>query len=277
MRRVIAILTDFGAGDWYVGAMKGVIAGINSDVLLVDITHDVTPCSIVEAAFALKSCYRFFPRGTVFLVVVDPGVGTERRPIALEAGDRLFVGPDNGVFGLVLERESLTWCVELKQKVPPESATFHGRDIFAPAAARLSLRTEPGELGPLIDEPTPLSLPSPQRVSGNELRGEILYVDRFGNLITNIPAHTVGPSGARPELSVLSFPQRGISVSRACTSYAELGSGEPGILVGSAGYLEVAVFGASAARNLGIEKGEPFLLTLSKVRRKTRSERQTPS
>jgi S-adenosylmethionine hydrolase len=262
MKRVIAILTDFGGGDWYVATMKGVIAGINSDVMLVDVTHDITPCSILEAAFALKSCYRFFPEGTVFLTVVDPGVGTLRRPIALEAGGRFFVGPDNGVFGLVLESESLTRCVELKQERPPESSTFHGRDIFAPAAARLSLGAKLSELGSTVEEPVSLSLPQPERVSDSEFQGEIVYVDRFGNLITNIPAGLVSPSGGEPGVSVLSFPKKGISISRVCTSYADLAGGEPGILVGSAGYLEIALFGTSAAADFGIEEGEPFHLTL---------------
>ncbi len=267
MRRVIAVLTDFGTGDWYVGAMKGVIAGINSDVMLVDVTHEVTPCSILEAAFVLKSCYRFFPERTIFLTVVDPGVGTGRRPIALEAGGRFFVGPDNGVFGLVLESERLARCVELRQEIPPESATFHGRDIFAPAAARLSLGSDLGELGPDIDRPFSLSLPKVETVSDIELQGEVVYVDRFGNLITNVPAARVGAPEevsyeSIPRITVLSFPKRGISISRVCRHYAELASGEPGILIGSAGYLEVVLFGASAAASFGIEAGEPFSLTL---------------
>ncbi|KPJ60524.1 MAG: hypothetical protein AMJ46_05805 [Latescibacteria bacterium DG_63] len=271
MRRVIAILTDFGSGDWYVATMKGVIAGINPDVLLVDVTHDIAPCSTIEAAFALKSCYRFFPPDTVFLTVVDPGVGTGRRPIALEAGGRLFVGPDNGVFGLVLEGESLTGCVELRQESPPESSTFHGRDVFAPAAARLSLGTKLSKLGPSVEEPVSLSLPEPERVSETELQGEVIYVDRFGNLIANIPANLVSPSGGDPNVLVLSFPRKGISISRVCRGYAELAAGEPGILLGSAGYLEVALFGSSAAREFGIEVGESFQLTLKASQKATRA------
>ncbi|UCF79711.1 MAG: SAM-dependent chlorinase/fluorinase [Candidatus Eiseniibacteriota bacterium] len=265
MRSVIAIMTDFGAGDWYVGTMKGIIAGINPDVLLVDVTHDITPCSVLEAAFALKSCHRFFPQGTVFLVVVDPGVGTERRPLAVEAGGRFFVGPDNGVFGLVLQDEPPTACVEIRQDPPPESSTFHGRDIFAPAAARLSLGRKLNELGTEAEEPVKLSLPEPKRIFQDEFQGEVIYVDRFGNLVTNIPAQLATPSGGRPRVKVLTFTQRGVSISRACLSYAELGRGEPGILMGSAGYLEVALFGASAAKALGVESGEPFTLTLGEA------------
>jgi len=132
MRPVVAILTDFGHRDWYVASMKGVVASANPDVMFIDITHDVTPCSIIEAAFALNACYRFFPPGTIFLVVVDPGVGTTRRPIALKAGSWFFVGPDNGVFGLVIGEQRRFKCVELRLDRTPESRTFHGRDVFAP-------------------------------------------------------------------------------------------------------------------------------------------------
>jgi len=262
MKSVVAILTDFGHRDWYVASMKGVIASANPDATFIDITNDVTPCSIIEAAFALKACYRFFPDRTVFLVVVDPGVGTTRRPIALRAGNWFFVGPDNGVFGLVLEEQRKFRCVELRLNRTPESTTFHGRDVFAPAAAQLSMGATLEKLGFPAPDPFTLSLPHVKYVSKNEILGEIIHVDRFGNLITNV--RIAGPGLARNSrnVSAISFPRKRVSISRMCRSYAELGPVEPGIMVGSAGYLEIALFGQSASARLGIAQGEPFCLML---------------
>ncbi|MFH0778749.1 MAG: SAM-dependent chlorinase/fluorinase [Candidatus Eisenbacteria bacterium] len=270
MRRVIAILTDFGTGDWYLGAMKGVIARINPEVLMVDITHEIAPCSIAEASFALKASYRVFPDNTVFLVVVDPGVGGERRAVALRAGRWFFVGPDNGVFGLVLESETPPTCVSLRVEKTAESATFHGRDVFAPAAAKLSRGMKLDELGTPCTNLVRSAFPKPHVLTETELLGEIVHVDRFGDLITNVSAETIPKTEGAPDVLVMTFPRKNMSISRVARRYSELAGTEAGTLIGSSGYLEVAVFHDSAARCFGIQRGEPFHLTLRPVRRATK-------
>jgi S-adenosylmethionine hydrolase len=263
LRPTIAIITDFGIRDWYLAAMKGVVASLNSDVLFIDITHDIRPHSILEAAFVLGSCCAYFPGRTVFLAVVDPGVGTQRRPIAVDAGGRFFVGPDNGIFGPVIEADPGFRCVEVEPEIPPESSTFHGRDVFAPAAAKLSLGTPFEKLGKSVLDPVRLAIPKPERIDRAQLKGQVLYADRFGNLVTNVRSDLVASPDGKPAVSLLSFPGKGVSIARVCRTYAELGRREPGILVGSAGFIEVAMFGASAAAFFGIGAGEPLELTIA--------------
>ncbi len=258
VRRTIALLSDFGTKDWYVAAMKGVIASINPEVLMVDITHEIRPHSIVEAALTLRSCYEHFPPGTVFLAVVDPGVGTERRAVAIEAGGRFFVGPDNGVFGPVLDASEGYTCVELFPAAVPVSPTFHGRDVFAPAAGRLTLGIPLERMGESIKDPVLLHLPEPKQADHRQLAGQVLYVDRFGNLITNIRSELVTSAKGNLAIASLSFPRIGVTVTRTCETYSGLAQREPGILVGSTGHVEVALCGASASEFLGVGPGEPL-------------------
>src|SRR5882672_5106726 len=192
MRPVIALLSDFGTRDHYAGTMKGVMTGICPDATLIDITHEIAPHDVVEGALQLAASYRYFPAGTIFLAIVDPGVGSPRRGIAAEAGDFRFVAPDNGVLTAVLRETPPKRVVELTERRyarPTVSRTFEGRDRFAPAAAWLAKGIQLAALGRPISDVQRLDIPLPS-VSPEGLNGEVLRVDRFGNLITNIDRKT---------------------------------------------------------------------------------------
>ena len=184
---MIALMTDFGEGSVFVGIMKGVINKLNRRVKIVDLSHDIPHFNTESALFLLEKAYRYFSRGTIFLVVVDPGVGSRRRPIAIESRDYFFVGPDNGLFSFLKKRD-ISKIIELKQNrffLPKVSDTFHGRDIFAPIAAHVSMGVDLCRLGRRIRSIKRISLPKPARRK-NRLIGQIVYIDRFGNLVTNI-------------------------------------------------------------------------------------------
>ena len=254
-RPVIALLTDFGTSDHYAGAMKGVALGICPDATLVDITHDITAHDVLGGALELAAAYRYFPAGTIFLVVVDPGVGSARRGIAAEAGDFTFVAPDNGVLTAVLDEHPARRVVELtarKYARPTVSRTFEGRDRFAPAAAWLAKGIDLGALGRSAGAIQRLDIPRPMLV-GDRIDGQVLRVDRFGNLITNVDhkafaALAGGPLDIRIGLH---------TVSRVVSTYADALPGEVCALFGSTDHLEVAVNGASAADALELHRGAP--------------------
>jgi S-adenosylmethionine hydrolase len=253
-RPLIALLTDFGARDHYAGTMKGVVLGICPDATLVDITHEVPPHDVMAGALELAASYRYFPPGAVFLVVVDPGVGSSRRGIAGEAGDYRFVAPDNGVLGVVFEETPPRKVVELTERRyarPTVSRTFEGRDRFAPAAAWLAKGIELSALGRPAGSIQKLDIPRPH-VSGDELTGEVLRVDRFGNLITNIDRKTFQKvtHDAAVEISIASH-----QVARVVSTYADIPAGEIAALFGSTDHLEIAANGASAAQELTIDRG----------------------
>jgi hypothetical protein len=235
MKRIITLTTDFGIKDHYVGAMKGVILSINQDVSIVDITHQIPPQDIFSGAFAIRNSYRYFPHGTIHIAVVDPGVGSKRKPLALEADGHIFIGPDNGVFTFVY-RESKSFNVfEISNPnyvLPDVSHTFHGRDIFAPAAAHISLGISPENLGERVKEPVMISIKEPE-IQGEEIIGEFIYTDSFGNLISNIPAELIKP-GSRVYVGKKVI--NGIS-----RSYSEAQRGELIAIIGSSGLLEISV------------------------------------
>jgi S-adenosylmethionine hydrolase len=267
----IAILTDFGYRDHYVGAMKGVIASIAPGAPLIDVTHGVPAQSIAAGAIALAQTWRLFPPRTVFLVVVDPGVGTARLPVAVQtrAGAR-FVGPDNGVLSLALEEAGPSRAVELRApryRRARVSATFHGRDIFAPAAAHLWRGVKLESLGPPVREGlTHLELAEP-REGVEELRGEVLYVDGFGNLVSNIARDALARFEAR-------FPAMRLSVRigtgapiEILQAYGDARNGVPLATFGSFELLEIAVREGSAARHFAAGPGA--MVTVRPLRRKT--------
>lgn len=248
MKNLITLMTDFGSRDHYAGVMKGVILGINPNARIVDITHEVEKYNIFEAAFKLLSYYAYFPRGTVHVVVVDPGVGGRRRPIAVETDGYFFVGPDNGVFSPVLHSMDNPRVVEITNAAYMPgivSGTFHGRDIFAPAAAHISSGVGICELGGLAAEPVSLDLTEPT-VNGNEISGVVLYEDSFGNLVTNIPGGAIKP-GSRVYVD-------GYVLDRISGSYGEAGKGELLAIIGSAGLLEISVNQGSAKDFLGAKR-----------------------
>lgn len=265
----MALLTDFGTGDGYVGVMKGVIAGIAPGAQVIDITHEVAAQNILAAAWLLAGTYRYFPSGTVFICVIDPGVGSERGAIALHAGDWFFVGPNNGVFSYVLAEQVMHGAVELTNlayRLPQVSSTFHGRDIFAPAGAYLA--DSAGEifakLGPALDPSALITLPTLYATRhGKTITGQILHIDHFGNLVTSIPLSMV------PELfssahAWITFPDTGIKVDQRRRFFAAGGEGEQPFIYGdSSGYVGVAVRNGNAARTLGVGYGAPITFDTS--------------
>ena len=251
-RPVIALVTDFGTRDHYAGTMKGVALGICPDATLVDITHEVAPHDVLGGALELAAAYRYFPTGTVFLVVVDPGVGSGRRALAAEAGDYRFVAPDNGVLTLVFNDSPPKRVVELTERKyarPTVSRTFEGRDRFAPAAAWLAKGADLGALGRSAGAIHRLDVPAP-RADQDRLEGEVLRVDRFGNLISNIDRRTFDRLGTAIEITV-----GGHVVPRVVSTYGDVGPGEICALFGSSDHLEIAANGASAAAALALGRG----------------------
>jgi S-adenosylmethionine hydrolase len=254
-RPVIALLTDFGTRDHYAGTMKGVALGICPDATLVDISHDLPPQDILGAALELAAAYRYFPAGTIFLVVVDPGVGSARRGIAAEAGDYKFVAPDNGVLTAVLDEHPPKRVVELTERKyarPTVSRTFEGRDRFAPAAAWLAKGIELAALGRSAGAIHHLDIPKPQ-VDADRIDGQVLRVDHFGNLITNVDRRSFDKVADGP----LDIRVGSHVVSRVVSTYADVASGEVCALFGSTDHLEIAANGASAAARLDLARGAP--------------------
>jgi S-adenosyl-L-methionine hydrolase (adenosine-forming) len=257
-RPVIALLTDFGTRDHYAGTMKGVALGICPDATLVDITHDVPPHDVLTGALELAASYRYFPAGTIFLVVVDPGVGSSRRGIAVEAGEYRFVAPDNGVLTAVLDEVAPKRIVELTERRYARatvSRTFEGRDRFAPAAAWLAKGIELSALGRSAGAVQRLELPKPSVVDDHVV-GEVLRVDRFGNLITNIDRKTFDRV-ATDDRGSLEIQVGSHQVGRVVSTYADATEGELCALFGSSEHLEIAANGSNAATLLQLGRGAP--------------------
>ena len=247
-RPLITLLTDFGTRDAYVASMKGVILGLNPQAVLVDLTHGIPPQDVRAGALNLAAAAPYFPPGTIHLAVVDPGVGTSRRALAAHCQGQLWVGPDNGLFHLIFNRVSFS-IVSLENPRyfrPQVSTTFHGRDIFAPVAAHLSLGVDLSRFGPRLTDPVSLDLPEP-RFAPEAVSGEIIYVDRFGNLISNIPAADLMAWLGDRDLSITAGP---VALRHLARTYSDVAPGEFLALVGSHGFLEIACAGDNAARRL---------------------------
>ena len=251
-RPVIALLTDFGSRDHYAGTMKGVALGICPDVTLVDISHEIDAHDVLGGALELAAAYKFFPTGTIFLVVVDPGVGSARRGVAADTGDYKFVAPDNGVLTAVLDEHPAKRVVELTERKyarPSVSRTFEGRDRFAPAAAWLARGIDLAALGRSAGSIHRLDIPR-VAATADRIDGQVLRVDRFGNLITNIDRKTFEKLGGPLDLRI--GPHQ---ISRVVATYADAGAGEICALFGSTDHLEVAANGAHAADALDLGRG----------------------
>jgi len=250
---IVTLLTDFGMRDAYVGIMKGVILGIAPQARLVDLTHEVPAQDVTAGALLLRSAIEFFPPGTIHVAVVDPGVGSERRPLLVVTERGVLVGPDNGLLhpaAVACGLRELRVLDRAERFRRPVSRTFHGRDVFAPVAAHLACGTPPAELGSPATGMVELPLPAPRR-DGGVVHGEVIYVDRFGNLVTNIPA-----------AELASFPAQNLSVNVAgvsgipiASSYAAAPEGALLAITGSWGLIEVAVRNGSAAQRLGAGRG----------------------
>ncbi|MCO5167754.1 MAG: SAM-dependent chlorinase/fluorinase [Planctomycetes bacterium] len=260
---MISLLTDFGTRDVYAGVLHAVIGGIAPGVRVVDLTHEVAPQDVTEAAFLLDAAAPWFPPGTVHVCVVDPGVGSDRRILCARTRAATFLAPDNGLLTRVLERAPearLNAVVDRSYFLPEVSSTFHGRDVFAPVAARLALGLDPAALGPEVRDPLRLSLPPERALASGVTAGEVVHVDRYGNLITNLRPGALGPAvrGARVGGVEVAGPVR--------RSYAEQDPREGGgllLITGSTGLLEVAVRDGSAQARLGVGRGAPVEVEVS--------------
>ena len=258
----ITLITDFGLKDGNVGVMKGVIWGIAPGAQIADLSHNISPQNIPEAALVLGRSAPYFPAGTVHVVVVDPGVGTERRPIAARLGEQFFVGPDNGVLTMLLGRaEGSGWEIEIVHTdkpaywLPEISHVFHGRDIFAPVAAHLAGGVPLGEMGTPVKDPLRLDLPQPARWD-NGWRGEVIHIDHFGNISSNIRVEHLGvPAGVVVSLC-------GVVVEGLVETFGERGPGELVALYGSTGNLIISVVDGDAATNLGASVGDRVAVEL---------------
>jgi len=266
--RAITLLTDFGTGDAYVGIMKGVILSINPEAEIVDISHQIESHNIAEAAFTLSTSYCYFPEDTIHLVIVDPGVGTGRRAVILKAKGFLFVAPDNGVLSYIIDEVSAPEEVGPHQRrlgpkstavsvtnpsfwLQPVSSTFHGRDIFAPVAAHLSLGVPVEEFGEATDSLVAFPIPQPESEMDGVLTGHILHIDRFGNLITDVKREDISSDKISVEVA-------GQQIEGLSKSYAE--GGELLAIIGSSGRLEVSLRNGNAARALEIKPGDKIAI-----------------
>jgi hypothetical protein len=260
MPALITLTTDFGLADPYVAEMKGVILRISPHSRIVDVSHDVEKFNVRMAAYTLASAAPYFSKGTVHLAVVDPGVGTKRRAILIQTQQASYVGPDNGVLALAARSQGIEHVFEITNprfKLSIVSNTFHGRDIFAPAAAYLSKGVRPAEFGPEIKR---ISLPRFTRIvrGKNMLVGEVLHTDGFGNVITNFPQEELQSAGAKIKIGVKLKSRR--MTLKLCRSYAEAKKNEALAIVGSHGFLEVSINQGDAAAILGVKAGDKITL-----------------
>jgi S-adenosylmethionine hydrolase len=259
---LITMLTDFGERDYFVASMKGVILGINPQARLVDLSHQVTPQDVEEAAYVLKSSYRYFPDGTVHLAVVDPGVGSQRRPLLVSTSRHFYLAPDNGLLSYIFEEET---SVEVRQienrqyRLDSEGATFDGRDLFAPAAAWLTKGQPLGSFGRLIQDYVRLPTSEP-RWYDQRLAGRIVYVDHFGNLISNLSKEHVDQIRTASKREAISVRVAGVSFTGLVGCYDDGTPATPHALINSNGHLEIFVKGGNAADLLKCGRGEPVEL-----------------
>ena len=261
---VITLLTDFGLVDPYVPAVKGVILSLCGDVRLVDVTHSVPPQDVWAGGYIWASCYKYFPEGTIHLGVVDPGVGTMRRPVAARIAGHVFVCPDNGLLSWIAAESPVAEAFELREDayfMREPSATFHGRDIFAPAAAHIANGVPLSRLGPPADQLFLLQIPQPRKVSERELLGEVIHIDTYGNLVTNIRLADCRELNdwheADAEVTVGRVSLRGLR-----RTYSDAPAGESLAYFGSTGRLDIAINMGNAAQSLGIKRGDMVTLSL---------------
>ena len=263
---IITLLTDFGTEDAYVGMMKGVILSINPQAVIIDITHHIDPQDVIQAAYIIKSSYRYFPEGTVHLLVVDPGVGSDRAIVALEMMGHIFLAPDNGVLTLLMDEGETDSIVSVENRryfLEPVSRTFHGRDVFAPVGAHLCRGLDIKNLGSPLDQQNlvHLKILKPYISGNNQLVGTVVWFDRFGNCISNIDAALLkkmdkSGSGKMLEIKIGKNIIKGVSLS-----YADTEPKNPLAIIGGFGYLEIALNKGNAKHALGIEKGDTITLT----------------
>ena len=266
---IITLLTDFGVQDEFVGVMKGVILSINPSVTVVDITHSIDPQDLVQGAYFIPYAYPYFPRETIHVVVVDPGVGSERKIIALRKNGHIFLAPDNGILTLIVEDGNVEAVVQVDNPdyfLHPTSHTFHGRDIFAPVSAHLSKGVGLESIGKSVDVSSLslLSISKPYVSEAGELMGRVVHVDRFGNIMTNIRKSHL--KALKPEKGRYAAGIRieNISINKISDSYESVLPGELVAIFGSRGFLEFAVNCGNASKRLKVGKGEGVRISIGK-------------
>jgi S-adenosylmethionine hydrolase len=266
---IITLTTDFGLNDHFVGAMKGVILDLAPDAQIIDINHSVQPFDVLDGALTISQAYSYYPPGTVHMVIVDPGVGTARRPILLTGDRHQFIAPDNGVLSLIYDREERLSVRRITAEhyfLQPRSNTFHARDIFSPVAAYLAKGVEPDRFGDEITDYVRFAAPRPKPIDECTLRGVVLKIDRFGNLITNItPEDLPALFQAQPPAFKITVGNKG-QATRMCTNYAEGTPGEVFGILGSMGFLEIAANRGSAFQLLGAGKGSEVNVVMEERR-----------
>ena len=262
---MITLTTDFGLTEHYVGAMKGVIYSINPTVQLVDVTNAVQSFDVLDGAIAISQAYSYFPKDTVHVVVVDPGVGGPRRPIIANIGQYLFVAPDNGVLSLVYEREERVSVRHITSEHyfhQPVSNTFHGRDVFAPVAAYLSKGVDASKFGEEVTDYVRFAAPKPKAAGENQWKGIVLKTDKFGNLVTNITAKDI-PQFFDGSSKAFKISVGKSEVTKLCSSYSQAAQGELFAIVGSTGFLEISANKGAASRLAGADKGSEVTVSVS--------------
>ena len=260
--RIITLMTDFGTSDHYVGVMKGVILNINPQVQIVDITHAIPPQDVHGAAFLIDSAYRYFPTGTIHVIVVDPGVGSERRAVVCQTETAYFVCPDNGLLTHILHNEKHAHAVAVENSayfLPQVSNTFHGRDIFAPVAAHLSCGVPIGKLGNPVTHPVQLPIPKPQ-VTDKTVIGHIIWIDSFGNLVTDVSHEILESLEGRNGVVIHA---ESVEIDHLNRSYAESEIGEVLAIIGSFSRLEISINQGNAAQVLGLKRGDAITICMT--------------
>lgn len=267
MQAIITLTTDYGARDAFAASVKGVILKINPLAQIVDISNEISPQDIWEAAYTLRSAYSHFPKGTVHLAVVDPGVGSGRKPIIVVTESYYFVGPDNGLFSLIYqeaERLRVHHITSTHYFLPNPGPTFHGRDIFAPVAGWLAKGIPSGNFGEEITDYMKLNIPAP-KTTANSIEGHIVHIDRFGNIITNITYKDIRAIFSEGmDLGATSVSVAGKEIRGFKKFYAEAAPGEPGAIINSSGDLEIFLFKQNARAALSVKRGEAVRLMVSR-------------
>ncbi len=272
---IITLTTDFGTRDWFVGSMKGVIAGIAPKARVIDLNHEIRPGDLWGGAFSLLCSYAFFPAGTIHVVVVDPGVGSARKAIAVRTSRYMFIGPDNGVLSWALRKERVLSTRALQNSeyfLKDVSQTFHGRDVFSPVAAHLARGVRLGDLGPALKVFVRLEWPDIKRTKG-ALEGQVVHIDRFGNAITNIP----NPAGTVNKEMLCAFGAKQQHRVSYGASYSAVPRFKAVLVRGSTGYLEIAVNGGSAEKALRLKRGSPVRLNIGARPRRFGPQRKLPT
>jgi S-adenosylmethionine hydrolase len=264
---IITLLTDFGTEDAYVGVIKGVILSINPSAVVIDVCHAVDPQDLIEAAYLITSFYGFFPKGTIHIVVVDPGVGGNRSIVAVELAGHIFLAPDNGVLTFLMDEKNIDAIIRVENPqyfLKAVSHTFHGRDIFAPVASHLSKGVHLDQLGPSLDlqDLIRLSISKPCLSEKDELIGTIISIDRFGNCISNIDENRLKEFIRYGSEKILEIKVDKTVIKGLYQSYADVTPGDPLAVIGSFGFLEIAINCGNAGRRLKVSKGDTLTVTL---------------